>query len=509
QPFTRFLRDAGYYCTNASKQDYNFNPGANAWDESSGKAHYKNRKPGQPFFAVFNYTQSHESQFHGGRAFPGIEKHDPSKLTLPPYYPDTPLVRKDWAQNYDSITFVDNLIGKMLKELEEEGLAEDTIVFIWSDHGDGLPRAKRWLYDSGTRVPLLVRIPEKFRVGAQGKPGTVTDELILGPDLGMTVLNLAGVKVPDYAHGRAFLGKELSQPREYVFGARDRMDERYDIIRTARDKKYRYIRNFEPWKPYDQVIGYCEKGNVMKELRRAEAEGTLPPGAKLFMGERKPIEELYDSEADPHEINNLAAAPEHQATLKRMRAALEKWQEDTLDLAFLPEPIMNQEAAKAGSHWEILRKSGGAALVRDLRETATLYENGPSAIPELNKRLGAEHPAVRYWAVVGLTQLSLQKDSKVDTKTFINVAEKDNSPTVRVAAARALWLHKDVKGALPVLTDVLASKDNWESLAAALVLDEMGEAARPALSDIKMASKVKHEYLSRVVEQILANLKAE
>ncbi|NQT88780.1 sulfatase, partial [bacterium] len=364
QCFPAYLRKAGYYCTNSSKTDYNFSAPKGAWDESGKKATWKKRPKAAPFFAVFNYTGTHESRIRGGGG-------DAPKLsTLPPYYPDTPVTRADWASNYRNIKNMDTWVAGHLRALEEAGLADDTLVVFWSDHGIGLPRAKRWLYDSGTRVPLIVRIPPKFRVGSQGKPGTVTDELVSFIDLAPTTLNLAGIPAPKLMQGRAFLGADLTPPREYVYGARDRMDERYDIIRMVRDKRHRYIRNYEPFKAYYQYMNTPEKGATMKELRRLHAAGELPAAAELFMADSKPLEELYDLSKDPHEINNLAASPDHQAVLERMRAAHMQWVRDTRDLGLVPEPEITVRTAKYGSGYAILRQPGAEALVERIRATA-------------------------------------------------------------------------------------------------------------------------------------------
>ena len=224
--FSEYLRAAGYYCTNNVKTDYQFDPPLTAWDQNSRKAHWRNRAEGQPFFAVFNFTVTHESQIRNKSekfqerlaTLEPHEKHDPDKAALPPYYPDTPVVRKDWAQYYDIITLMDKRFADILKQLEEDGLADDTIVWFWGDHGRGLPRAKRWIYDSGIRIPLIIRIPEKFRkLAMQGNhraagPGGVNDGLIAFIDFAPAMLSLAGVKIPDYIQGRAFLGRQKAKP---------------------------------------------------------------------------------------------------------------------------------------------------------------------------------------------------------------------------------------------------------------------------------------------------------
>jgi N-sulfoglucosamine sulfohydrolase len=328
--FPEYLRNAGYYCTNNVKTDYNFNVPPLAWDETSRKAHWKNRPADKPFFAVFNFEVTHESRVRlRGAEYAKVtdrlspsERRDPAKAVMPPYYPNTPEARKDWAQYYELITVMDKQAGDLLKEIEQAGLMEDTIVFFWGDHGVGLPRAKRWLYRSGTHVPLVIRIPEKYRAPGQGKSGTVDDQLVSFVDLAPTVLNLAGVSLPPHLQGRAFLGPNLSAPREYVYGSRDRMDETYDGQRMVGDRRYRYLRNFHPHLPYAQYLSYMEQGNIMKELRRLASEGRTPEAARLFMADSKPVEELYDIQNDRYELRNLTDSPEHKPILERSTGRL-------------------------------------------------------------------------------------------------------------------------------------------------------------------------------------------
>jgi len=328
--FPEYLRAAGYYCTNRSKTDYQFSPPITAWDRN-GENHndWEGRAAGQPFFCVINLTVTHESRIRVP-----LEKDpiiDPNSVTLPPYYPDTPLVRRDWARYLDNIETMDAQVGEILERLERDGLARNTVVFFWSDHGRGLPRAKRWIYDSGIHIPLIVRWPGVI------KPGTVSDELVSSIDLGPTVLSIAGIQVPSYMQGRPFLGEQKATPRQYIFAARDRMDETYDMIRCVRDKRYKYIRNFQPEKPYAQHIRYMDLMPTMQQWRRLAAEGKLQGPQKLFFSEHKPVEELYDTRVDPHEINNLADDPEYKDILERMRKALEEWMEEINDLGTVPE----------------------------------------------------------------------------------------------------------------------------------------------------------------------------
>ncbi len=363
--FPEYLRAAGYFCTNNVKTDYNFDVPVTAWDETSPRAHWRGRANGQPFFSVFNLTTTHESQIRvDGEAFarhmervPAGYRHDPAHGVLPPYYPDTPVVRRDWANYYDLITSMDAQTGGILRQLEQDGLAGDTVVFFWSDHGRGLPRAKRWIYDSGTHVPLLVRWPGQIR------PGTVSGDLVSLIDLGPSALSIAGVTPPGHMQGQAFLGAHRKPPRDYVFSVRDRMDEAYDMMRAVRDKQFRYIKNYQPAKPYVQYIDYMEQMPTMRELRRLNKEGKLEGPQKLWFRPEKPVEELYDIRRDPHEIDNLAGRPEHRATLERLRGVHERWMKQIGDLGQIREDDL-QERWRPGGRWStaeapLIQPAGG------------------------------------------------------------------------------------------------------------------------------------------------------
>lgn len=347
--FTEYLRQAGYYCTNNSKTDYQFEPPPTAWDESSNRAHWRGREPGQPFFSVFNFTISHESQIRNHTpqmeariAELGAQRHDPDRAVLPPYYPDTPIVRRDWARYHDIGTLMDRQVGEVLDALEKDGLAEETIVFFWADHGRGLPRGKRWVYDSGTHVPLIVRVPEKlqaiaYRNRARPAPGSTSSELVSFVDFAPTLLALAGLKPPAHMQGRRFLGREVEPAPRYVFANRDRMDEAYDLIRSARDERYLYVRNFMPHMPADQDNAYMNEMPAMQEMRRLYYAGELKGPQLQYFRQVKPVEELYDTREDPHQIHNLAGRPELAERLLRMREALLEWMRRTGDIGLIPE----------------------------------------------------------------------------------------------------------------------------------------------------------------------------
>ncbi len=346
--FPTYLREAGYFCTNKSKTDYQSEQDlSQVWDrQGNDHGDWRDRAPGQPFFSVINLTITHESQIrHGERTHAEVvarlnpnQVHDPNRAGafLPPIYPNTPEARKDWARYHDNISEMDRQTGVILQRLKDDGLAENTIVVFWSDHGRGLARGKRWIYDSGVHVPLIVRWP------GQLTPGTVNEELVTTQDLTRTTLALAGIEAKPYMHGRTFLGRHKQAAPEFLFFHRDRMDEALEFMRAARDERYKYIRNFEPLRPYAQHIDYMDMMPTLVDLRRLHVEGKLNPVQSLWFQPTKPFEELYDTESDPHETRNLAALPEHQERLARMRTALEAWQVEVGDTSLIPEPILYQ-----------------------------------------------------------------------------------------------------------------------------------------------------------------------
>ena len=405
KPFPMYLREAGYYCTNNSKTDYQFRHPKETWDFSGRKGHWRNRKKGQPFFAVFNFTGCHESGIASEAKYKSVtaglkpsQRQDAKKLILPPYYPDTPIVREDWKRNYELITAMDAWAGNLIAQLKADGLYENTIIFFWSDHGVGLPRAKRWLYDSGTRVPLIVRMPK-----SSGVKAGVNNRLVSSIDFGPTVLNLAGLEIPKHMQGRSFIG---GTPRKFVFGARDRMDERYDIIRSVRGPRYRYIRNYEPLKTYYQYMNTPEKGATMREIRRVADAGKLPPAAKLFIAPTKPTEELYDLETDPHEIHNLAGERKHADKLKELRAAHSDWVKRTGDLGLLPEAEIEIREKATSARYNILK--GKSKLNAQLGNAAAMASSGVYALPSMIQAMQHPDAAVRYWGATGVGNIGPQ-----------------------------------------------------------------------------------------------------
>ncbi|WP_435146094.1 sulfatase-like hydrolase/transferase [Halobaculum sp. P14] len=347
--FPEYLRAAGYYCTNNSKTDYQFdNPGetdhdftppVSIWDDCGEDAHWRNRPDDdQPFFSVFNPVRTHESGMWEDSLLSvgGEPDTDPAEVTVPPYLPDTEDVRKSIARQYDNIERSDAEVGRLLDQLEADGLREDTVVFIWSDHGEGLPRAKRSLYESGVNVPLVVNWPGEVPAGE------TTDRLVSLLDLGPTVLSLAGVDVPQWMHGRPFLGDD-AEPREYLMAARDRIDESYDMVRTVRNDRYKYVRNYDQSNPPLAWVPFRARGEAMQDMLRLHAEGELPPHQARLLSGGRPAEELYDLHEDPHEIDNLADDPDHAEVLAELRSEMDDWLDRIGDCGHVDESQMVEQ----------------------------------------------------------------------------------------------------------------------------------------------------------------------
>ncbi|HUQ91297.1 MAG TPA: sulfatase-like hydrolase/transferase [Bryobacteraceae bacterium] len=429
--FPVYLREAGYYCTNNVKEDYNIAHTGKVWDESSSKAHWRGRKEGQPFFAVFNFVITHESQI---RRRPHTPVHDPAGVRIPAYHPDTPEVRRDWAQYYDNITEMDKMAGRVLAELEQDGLAGNTIVFFYSDHGSGMPRSKRWPYDSGLHVPMLVHVPDKFKNLAPPdyKRGGTTERLVSFVDLAPTVLSLAGIAKPAYHQGHAFLGPAPEQP--YVYGFRGRMDERYDLVRSVRDKRFVYIRNYMPQRIYGQHLAYMFETPTTQKWKELYDAGKLNAVQKRFW-EKKPAEELYELGTDRDEVVNLAGVPEYRGTLERMRKAQRELAVQIRDVGFLPETEMHSRSEGRAPYsmghdparYAVERVAGMADLAsRSVRPATEVFVKG----------LEDSDSGVRYWAAVGLM---------ISGRTSpLQKVLKDPSPCVRIAAAEALQAVDDL-----------------------------------------------------------------
>ena len=483
--FPQYLHDAGYYVSNNAKEDYNLEKPGQVWAESSRRAHWRNRAPGQPFFAVFNFTVTHESQI---RRRPHDAVHDPAQVRVPAFHPDTKESRQDWAQYHDKITEMDGMAGNVLAQLREDGLEEDTIIFYWADHGPGMPRGKRWTYNSGLNVPLILYVPDKFReLRPDGyAAGGESDRLVGFIDLAPTVLSLAGIEPPDHFQGHAFAGKFEAGPQPFIYAFRGRMDERYDMVRSVRDERYIYIRNFMPHRIYGQYIQYMFQTPTTAVWHRLYHDGSLKPPRTHFW-ETKPPEELYDLDKDPDETRNLASSAAHREILERMRAARREWSLAIRDLGFLPESAIHSRAGTDAPH------TMGADPVRfpidrimRMAELATSMASG--AEDALKSGLEDEDSAVRYWAALGALMRGAAGVEALSEP--LAVALLDPDPAVRVAAGEALGRYGsegESKRALRVLLEhANASRHGlFVSMAALNALDYMDERTRPALAKIR------------------------
>ena len=494
----KYLREAGYYTTNNSKKDYNTTDQTDAWDESSNNATYKNRKKGQPFFAVFNLNVSHESSLFEPVA---KLKHDPEQVPLPPYHPNTPEMKHDWAQYYDKIEDMDGQFGKLLNELKEAGLAENTIVFYYGDNGGVLARSKRFMYESGLHVPLIIHLPGKYEHLANLKQGTKTDRLVTFLDFAPTILSLAGIGIPDYMQGEAFLGTQQNAEHQYAYGFRGRMDERIDFSRSVRDKRFRYIRNYLPHKIYGQYLEYLWRAPSVQSWQNEFKAGKLNEVQSKFWQE-KPAEELFDVIADPHNVKNLAEDPKYGKELVRLRKANEAWILKSEDVGFIPEAIFSEIASSMPLR--DYAKSGKYNL-KYILETASLASSRkPEYTNELIKRIADPDPTVRYWAATGLLILKAKTGKDVLIK-----ACGDSEPAVRIAAAEALYNLGEKKLSIKTLTDALNVTNVPARVQALNALSNIGKDAAPALENARKLIRTEpgmFDYDSRAAKDFVSRI---
>ncbi|MGF1638394.1 MAG: sulfatase-like hydrolase/transferase [Cyclobacteriaceae bacterium] len=432
--YPEYLRAAGYYCTNSQKEDFNINPDQtqSIWDEIGKNAHYKNRPEGKPFFAIFNSTVCHESSIHS--TIPSDQlRHRPEEVQLPPYHPETPEMRHDWAQYYDKVEDMDTWMGEMLTELEESGEAENTIVFYYGDHGGVLGRSKRFVYETGTRVPFIVYIPEKYKhLYPAEKPGMEVNRLVSFVDLMPTLLSLIGENIPEYLQGHAFLGKQKTSDPEYVHMFRGRMDERYDLSRAVRDHKYRYIKNYMPFRIYGQYIDYLWRAPSMRSWEAAYKAGECNETQSAFWN-TKPVEELYDTENDPWEVHNLASDPQYKEVLARLRQANKDWMLAINDAGFIPEAELIDRTENTAA-FDYMRS--GEVSVSSLIDAAEEASKPDADVQKLISFLQSDDAAIRYW---GATGLLIQGENARSAMTELKAATNDSSVNVAIVAAEASY----------------------------------------------------------------------
>ncbi len=480
------LRAAGYYVTNSGlnksgKTDYNF-----VADGLYDKGDWSNRKPDQPFFA--------QIQLHGGKARRAkvADPVDPATVQLPPFYADTEVIRDDWAAYLNTWIKTDNEVGKIVSRLREEEQLAHTVLFFWTDHGISHLRGKQFLYDEGTRVPLIVRY------GDGRDAGTVRHDLIEHIDIAAASLALAGIEAPSYVQGRDFLADGY-EPREFAFTARDRCDETVDIIRSVRTDRFKYIRNFMSDVPHAQPNQYKDGKPIVQEMRRLYRAGELNALQASMFQTPRPVEELYDLDADPHETVNLAGEPEYRSQLESLRSTLYERMIETRDVGLIPEPILEDLGRTYGNKYNVLQQSEFRGLVAELIEVIEAGENGDKET--LSRRLDSDRASVRYWAATWLGNLG---DASAVPK--LTAVSDDPHPAVRVAAALALCQLGRIEAHLPVLAEHLGSEHLIAGMFAARALELLGPSATPALPAIKDARNSPYSFTVRIANRLSQNL---
>jgi len=439
--FPAYLRDAGYYTTNNKKKDYVVNEGEGVWDESSREASWRNRPDKkQPFFHMQSHGESHEGSLHFGRDVYENEKTvtDPASVRLAPYHPDTPLFRYTHARYLDRIGIIDEIVRETVAKLKEDGLLEDTFIFYFGDHGGVLPRSKGYAYESGLHVPLVVRVPDNFKHLVDGELGARVKGFVSFCDFGPTALQLGGIEVPKQVDGKAFLGKGISinevNARDEAFGYADRFDEKYDFVRTIRKGKYQYIRNYQPYLPDGLNNNYRYRCLAYEQWRELFKAGKLQGATKQFY-EPKSVEHLYDCEADPHQVNNLAGNPKYSDVLADLRSRLQAKVKGLPDLSFYPESHMRQEAVMADPVTFGQAQKKEIALLVDTADLALLPFD--QAEPRIRQALKSKNAWIRYWGAMVCTAFGEQAKALAGE---VRPLLKDNTEQVRIRAAEFLGL---------------------------------------------------------------------
>ena len=463
--FPYYLRDAGYYTTNCSKEDYNFTAAAKegVWDKSAKSATYRDRKKGQPFFHVQNFATTHESKMLFDKTSIGKKTTtDPDSVTVFSYHPDTELFRYSHARYLDLHRKLDEEIGKFLKKLEEDGLMDDTFIFYYGDHGGVLPRGKGHTYDNGLHVPMVVHVPKNWKHLAPAEAGSRIGGFVEFVDLSATALNLAGVEVPDGIDGKPFMGKEVTleelNKRDTSFGYGDRFGEKYDFVRTIRKGNLRYTRNYHPFSYDGLYANYRYLMAGFREWRELYLAGKLNEVQKRFF-EPRPAEYLFDLESDPQEVRNLARDPAYAAALIEMRGILQAQIKSMPDLGFIPESVLLKEGAKnpvaygQRKQQEISRLIDIADLsLRPFSEVKT----------EIQKALSSPRPLERYWGLIVCSSFGTQASPFYEQAGEIAASDKER--LVRVRAAEFLGLTKEADPR-PVITEILRKAEDHVEVA--------------------------------------------
>ena len=458
--YPAYLREAGYYCTNHTKNDFNFTNAQafakDCWDDNSRKAHWRNRPEGEPFFSIFNFVDSHQSRT-SVNSYARFQKNiqsqlrpdeitSPNDVVLPPFYHDSPRMRQAFARVYDCVTLVDKQIGRLLRQLEEDELTEETIVFFFSDHGQGIPRYKTYPFGLGFRVPLIVRVPEKYRHLLPLEPGTTCDDLVSFVDLGPTVLNLADIDIPAHMSGLPVLGP-TKRERQLFYGSLNDIGATENHSRCVSDGRYMYIRNYMPHLPYSQTQMYCDSAPIMRFIREDHQAGLLTGPAAEFMAPMRSAEALYDLKNDSWEIHNLADDPKHQTALERLRRRNQETILAIRDLHFLHawEIETRGQGRPAGD----IRQDRDLFPLERILAVAELNGRGPAVLERQLAALEDSEPMCRYWALIGLQAQPIDE-------TILQAAGRlltDPAPYVRYEAAFVCCRHGDNPQARQVLID--------------------------------------------------------
>jgi len=474
--YPHYLKEAGYYVTNNAKKDYNTVDQPSVWHESSREATYQNRPAGMPFFHIQNFGVSHEGQIHKSTPTEDLI-HNPDDAPIPPYHPSTPEMKHDWAQYYDQVTMMDSQIGDFLKQLEANGLSDSTIIFYYSDHGGVLGRSKRFIYESGLHIPLLVYFPPMYQHLAPAEPGSQSQRIISFVDLSPTLLSLCGLAPPQNMQGQPFLGNNQAEPRKYAYSFRGRMDERMDLVRSVRDKKYRYVKNYMPHKIYGQYIEYLWRAPSMASWDEAFKAGELNEVQSRFFLP-KPPEELYDVENDPHNIHNLANNPEYQAVLNELREANREWLVQIKDIGFIPEAMI-YEISRDTTIYDFARSAA-----YDVEKVVEVAETASSGKAEdwdtILSYLQNEDPIVRYWGATGCL-LHPDKSLQIAENLATIANDSQENLAVRIAASEALFSINENDRAVQAIIKALNTDDNLMARVQAInVLDTYSEVSKAA-----------------------------
>lgn len=467
--FPVYLRQEGYYATNNSKEDYNYIKGDGVWDESSTTAHWSGREPGQPFFHMESHPVSHESRLHFKKELMETYKPvtDPDSVHLFPNHPDTEIFRFTGAYYRDRILAVDTIVGRVMSQLEEDGLLESTFIFYFGDHGGVLPGSKGYTYETGLHIPLVVRIPEKFRHLVDFNRGAETAGFVSFADFGPTLLELAGVEIPEGIDGKPFLGKDISSDelagRDVVFGYADRFDEKYDMVRTVRKGRYKYMRNYQPFIPDALHNYYRYRMLAYQQWRDMYHKGELNDIQKRFFQPREP-EELFDLENDPYETKNVAGDPGYHNILLELRSTLTGWVRGMPDLSFYPESELRKEAflnpVKFGQEHQ--EEISGLIDIADL--SLLSFDEASEGIASA---LSSGDPMKQYWGLIVCTSFGTDAAQFYDTSRLL--CEHEHL-LVRTRAAEFLGL-TGVENPEEVISGALS--ETRDPIEAALILNSL------------------------------------